>query len=366
MSRERIDVTTPPVSTSYPIIIAPGQIDSLGALLDEVGFPRQRIIVSSPRVWRLHGKPAASAVPGAPVVLVPDGERAKTIGSVARIHDALLDHGVDRGAGMVAVGGGVIGDVAGFAAATYLRGIPIAHVPTTLMAQVDSAIGGKVGVNHAAGKNLIGAFHQPALVAADPSVLRTLSRREFRAGLYEVVKYGATFDAALFDEVSAQLPAILARDVNVLTGIVSTSCRIKARVVMEDERERGPRRLLNFGHTAGHAFEAVTGYRRFRHGEAIAWGMLVAGALSEARGLLDTDAHQRLTVLITALGPLPPVSDLALADVLAAIRRDKKVVQGRLHYVVTTGLGRARVVDDVEEDELRDALTRVGVGGGRN
>jgi 3-dehydroquinate synthase len=365
VSRERIDVTTPPLSTRYPIVIASDQLDALGSLLDDVGFPRQRIVISSPRVWRFHGGAVSQAMAGAPAVLVPDGERAKTTRSVARIHDALIEHRADRGAGIVAVGGGVIGDVAGFAAATYLRGIPIAHVPTTLLAQVDSAVGGKVGVNHAVGKNLIGAFHQPALVAIDPTVLTTLTRREFRAGLYEVVKYGAAFDATLFDEVGAELRAIFARDMRVLTGIIATSCRIKARVVMEDERERGPRRLLNFGHTAGHAFEAVTEFRRFRHGEAIAWGMLVAGALSAARGVLDTEAQQRLTVLITALGPLPPVSDLALDAVLAAIRRDKKVVQGRLHFVVATGLGRARVVDDVEEDELREALARVGVGGGQ-
>jgi 3-dehydroquinate synthase len=299
-------------------------------------------------------------------MLVPDGERAKTVQTAGRIYDGLIAAGADRGAGLVAIGGGVLGDVAGFAAATYLRGIAVAHVPTTLLAQVDSAVGGKVGVNHPLGKNLIGAFHQPRLVVADPTVVATLPRREFRSGLYEVVKYGMTFDARLFDDLRRSLKPILRRDVAALTPIVATSCRIKGRVVGEDERERGPRRLLNFGHTAGHAFEAVTNYRRFRHGEAIAWGMLVAADLSVARGRLDEEARAALGALIAALGPLPPVVDLPIDDVLRTIRRDKKVVDGTLHFVIATGLGSADVVSDVSEQELREALMRVGVGTAAN
>jgi 3-dehydroquinate synthase len=245
-------------------------------------------------VWRLHGPSITRAWPDADPVLVPDGERAKSVATVGRIYDALVTAHADRAAGIVAVGGGVIGDMAGFAAATYLRGIAIAQVPTTLLAQVDSAVGGKVGVNHPLGKNLIGAFHQPRLVAVDPTVLATLPRREFRAGLYEVVKYGMAFDAALFETVRTHVRPIFARSIEALSPIIAESCRIKARVVMEDERERGPRRLLNFGHTAGHALEAVTRYRRFRHGEAIAWGMLVAADLSVARGSLDEGARQAL------------------------------------------------------------------------
>jgi 3-dehydroquinate synthase len=335
-------------------------VPALGALLDQVAFPRHRVLVSSPRVWKHHGAAIATALPDTAIVLIPDGERAKTVATAGRIHDALIAQRADRGAGVVAVGGGVIGDVAGFAAATYLRGIAIAHVPTTLLAQVDSAIGGKVGVNHRLGKNLIGAFHQPRLVAVDPMLLRTLAAREFRAGLYEVVKYGMTFDAALFERVRQDLPGILRRDVDVLVPIVGECCRIKARVVMEDERERGPRRLLNFGHTAGHAFEAVTSYRRFRHGEAIAWGMRVAADVSVARGTLDAAARDRLDALIAALGPLPPIADLPVDDVMAAMKRDKKVVGGRLHYVLATAVGRADVVDSVTEAELRAALHRVG------
>ncbi len=357
MSRERIDVAIG--DTTYPIIIEPDAVHSLGALLDGIAFPRHRVLVSSPRVWKHHGDRIGAALPGTAVVLIRDGERAKTMATAGRIHDALIGQQADRGAGVVAVGGGVIGDVAGFAAATYLRGIAVAHVPTTLLAQVDSAVGGKVGVNHRLGKNLIGAFHQPRLVAADPNLLRTLPAREFRAGLYEVVKYGMTFEGELFERVRENLPAILRRDVDVLSPIIAACCRIKARVVMEDERERGPRRLLNFGHTAGHAFEAVTSYQRFRHGEAIAWGMRVAADVGVARGVLDPSARDKLDALVAALGPLPPISDLSAEDVLAAIKRDKKVVDGRLHYVLPTGVGRAEIVDTVTEQELRAALERI-------
>jgi 3-dehydroquinate synthase len=357
VSRERVDVTTP--RESYPVIIEPGVATRLATLLDEIRFPAARFVVSSPVVWRLHGQALARSLGGVEPVLVPDGERAKTLQTVGRIYDALIRSRADRGAGLVAVGGGVVGDIAGFAAATYLRGIAVAHVPTTLLAQVDSAVGGKTGVNHPLGKNLIGAFHQPMLVAADPLLLATLPRREFRAGLYEVVKYGMAFDRALFSAVREHTTALFRRDEQVLAPVIATSCRIKARVVIEDERERGPRRLLNFGHTAGHAFEAVTRYRRFRHGEAIAWGMLVAAEVSVARGRLDEDGRAQLAALITSLGPLPPVSDLAVTDLLDAIRRDKKVVNGRLHFVIATGVGSAIVVDDVTEEELRAAITRV-------
>jgi 3-dehydroquinate synthase len=360
VSSERFDVATP--HATYPVVIEPGSAERLGALLDEVGFPRARFAVSSPTVWRLHGEMVARGLAGVTPMLVPDGERAKTVRTAGRIYDGLIAAGADRGAGLVAVGGGVLGDVAGFAAATYLRGIAIAHVPTTLLAQVDSAVGGKVGVNHPLGKNLIGAFHQPRVVVADPTLVATLPRREFRSGVYEVVKYGMTFDQGLFEQLRRSLKAVLRREVPVLTPIVAASCRIKGRVVAEDERERGPRRLLNFGHTAGHAFEAVTHYKRFRHGEAIGWGMLVAADLSVARGRLEEPARAALGELIRALGPLPPVSDLPIDDVLRTIRRDKKVVDGTLHFVIATGLGSADVVNDVSEQELREALERVGVG----
>jgi 3-dehydroquinate synthase len=234
-------------------------------------------------------------------------------------------------------------------------------VPTTLLAQVDSSIGGKVGVNHQLGKNLIGAFHQPALIAIDPLLLATLPRREFRSGLYEVVKYGMIASRGLFDRVARDSKAIFARDPEVLLPAIAESCRIKADVVSADERESGLRRVLNFGHTVGHALEAVTKYRRFRHGEAIAYGMVAAANLAAARAALAPRERQALADLIALLGPLPAVNDLSTAQVLEAVRRDKKVLKGRLHFVICIAIGATTVVDDVTEEELTGVLRGMGL-----
>jgi 3-dehydroquinate synthase len=229
------------------------------------------------------------------------------------------------------------------------------------MAQVDSAIGGKVGVNHPQGKNLIGAFHPPRAVVADPTVLGTLPRREFRAGLYEVIKYGVIANPALIDRMAQALPKIFARDAGVVTEMVAESCRIKARIVSADERESGLRRVLNFGHTIGHALEAVTRYRRYRHGEAVAYGMLAALALGSARGVTPLAVREQVSALVTQLGPLPPVADLVSREVLAAVGHDKKIVNGLLHFVAATAMGATTTLTDVTERELRDALKAIGV-----
>jgi 3-dehydroquinate synthase len=352
-----IDVPTP--SRSYAVTIADGAIDALPQLLERAGAPERRFVVSSPLVWRLHGPQMARALRDAEPILVPDGERFKQLPTVVRIYDALVRGNADRAATLVTFGGGVIGDMAGFAAATYLRGIALVHVPTTLLAQVDSAIGGKVGVNHPLGKNLIGAFHQPHAVVVDPLVLGTLPRREFRAGLYEVVKYGMTSSAPLFDRVAKETKAIFARAEG-LTSIIAESCRIKADVVAKDERESGPRRILNFGHTAGHAIEAVTKYRRFRHGEAVGYGMLVAAEIARARGALADADRRALADLIASLGPLPPIADISSSQMIEAMQHDKKVVAGRLHFVLPTAIGATTIVDDVTEKEIRAALRQVG------
>jgi len=354
----RIDVPTP--SRAYSVTIGDGALDQLAKTLDELGAPPRRFVVSSPLVWRMHGEQMTRAVGGAEPILVPDGERYKQLATVSRIYDALVRVNADRASTLVTFGGGVIGDMAGFAAATYLRGIALVHVPTTLLAQVDSAIGGKVGVNHPLGKNLIGSFYQPLAVVIDPLVLGTLARREFRAGLYEVIKYGMTSSRPLFDRVAAERQAIFARAPEALTAIIAESCRIKAAVVAADEREAGPRRILNFGHTAGHALEAVTKYRRFRHGEAVGYGMLVAAALATARGALADRDRQALADVVASLGPLPPISDLSASQMLEAMQHDKKVVAGRLHFVLPTTIGATAIVDDVSEKELRAALKQVG------
>ena len=341
--------------------IGEGLSARLPSLLDAAGVKGQRVIVSNPVVWKLHGESLQHVAGASPVVLIPDGERHKNLQTVARIYEGLIRAEADRGSAIVAVGGGVVGDVAGFAAATYLRGIALVHVPTTLLAQVDSSIGGKVGVNHQLGKNLIGAFHQPAVVVTDPLFLRTLPRREFRSGLYEVVKYGMIASCDLFDRLVRDTKAIFDREPSVLLPAIAESCRIKADVVTADERESGPRRVLNFGHTVGHALESVTKYRRFRHGEAIAFGMLAAADLAVARGALGERERQALASLIAKLGPLPAIADLSIAQILEVIRRDKKVVNGRLHFVMCTAIGATAIVDDVTEAELAKTLKRLGL-----
>ena len=354
----RIDVPTP--SRAYSVTIGDGTIDEIGRMLDELRAPARRFVVSSPLVWRLHGAQMARVVGGTEPILVPDGERYKQLATVSRIYDALVRVNADRASTVITFGGGVIGDMAGFAAATYLRGVALVHVPTTLLAQVDSAIGGKVGVNHPLGKNMIGSFYQPHAVLIDPLVLATLPRREFRAGLYEVIKYGMTSSRPLFDRVAGERKPIFARAPEALTAIIAESCRIKASVVADDEREAGPRRILNFGHTAGHAIEAVTKYRRFRHGEAVGYGMLVAAELARARGALADRDRQALADVVASLGPLPPINDLSATQMLEAMQHDKKVVAGKLHFVLPTAIGATTIVDDVNEKELRAALKQVG------
>jgi 3-dehydroquinate synthase len=356
----RIDVTAG--QHAYPIYIEHGLTAQLGHLITQTPRPPSRhFFVSSPLVWKLYGKALAKALPRTEVILLPDGEKWKQLATASRAYESLIKLEADRGAAIVAVGGGVIGDMAGFVAATYLRGIKLVQVPTTLLAQVDAAIGGKVGVNHPLGKNLIGAFHQPSLVLVDPAFLETLPRRELRAGLYEVIKYGMTSSRGLFDRIDREMDAIFARRAEALVPIIGESCSIKATVVGLDERETGPRRMLNFGHTAGHGLEAVTKYRRFRHGEAIAYGMLIAAELGVARGAMPEADRQALAKMIVKLGPLPPVGDLSAREVLECVRHDKKVVNGTLHYVLCTGIGSWTTVTDVTEEELGRALRRVGL-----
>jgi 3-dehydroquinate synthase len=356
-----IRINVPSSTHTYPVFVAHGLLEQLARWLSDAGVGEQRFLVSSPTVWKRHGETLSAALPGVAHLLVPDGERSKTPQTLARVYEWLIQSGADRQSTIVAVGGGVIGDTVGFAAATYLRGVDLVHIPTTLLAQVDSAVGGKVGVNHRLGKNLIGAFHPPVAVIADPRILDTLPQRELRAGLYEVVKYGMIASRPLFDLIVTNLAHIFARKPDVLTEIVATSCRIKADVVAADEREGDHRGVLTFGHTAGHALEAVTRYRRLRHGEAVAYGMIVAAALGVSRGVINAVDYNALNDLIDLMGPLPSVTDLSASEVLAAMQRDKKVAGGRLHVVLPNGIGDTVIVHDVTEQELRRALRAIGV-----
>jgi 3-dehydroquinate synthase len=360
MALIRINVTSE--RASYPVLIGAGLTRHLPALLTRHGIGRQRLLVSSGPIWRLQGRKIHGVLPrGVSPLLLPDGERAKTLATAGRIYDACVERGLDRSAALVAFGGGVVGDVTGFAAATYLRGVNVVQVPTTLLAQVDSAIGGKTGVNLPTGKNLVGAFHPPTMVVCDPEVLRSLSRREFRAGMYEVIKYGIIASPRLFTQLERHLDSIFAHDPAILTSVVAACCRIKAQVVMSDERESGPRRVLNFGHTVGHALESITHYRRFRHGEAVGYGMLAAARLSLLRGTLTARDEARILALVRAMGTMPPVADLRASDALDVIARDKKVIAGRLHFVLASGIGKTDIVGDVRSRELTHVMRSLGM-----
>jgi 3-dehydroquinate synthase len=356
-----VEITVTSGSGRYPIAIAENLLGELPRLVERAGLTGRVFAVSNPLVWRMYGRRLTKGFRNLETILVPDGERYKQLALVTRIYDSLIRGGADRSSTLLALGGGVIGDMAGFAAATYLRGIPLIQIPTTLLAQVDASIGGKVGVNHALGKNLIGAFYPPRMVVIDPTVLETLPRREFRSGLYEVIKYGVIGSRPLFDRLGRDLSAVVDRKPAALEPILADCCRFKASIVSEDERESGLRRVLNFGHTAGHALETLTRYRRFRHGEAVGYGMLVAAALSARRGLLPEPDRQALSGLIRQLGPLPPVSDLSAREAIETMQRDKKMMGGRLHYVLATGIGSTLVVNDVTDRELLAALKSIGL-----
>jgi 3-dehydroquinate synthase len=327
-------------------------------------FPKttpRAFVLTSPQIWSLWGKQFASAFSKdqAPTVLfLPPGEQYKRFASIERLATELSIAGADRSSLLIAFGGGIIGDAGGFLSAIYMRGIPYIQVPTTLLAQVDSSVGGKTGVNLATGKNLIGSFHHPLAVFADVDLLKTLPPRELRAGLFESVKAGIIRDPKLFAYLENHREDILACDPAALMRIVSASVAMKAEVVGIDERESGLRMILNFGHSLGHAIEAVTSYKKLLHGEAIAWGMLAAVNVSRARRLVTEKSAPRMEQLIRAYGPLPRFR-ARIPDLLEAAGRDKKNKAGTRRFVLTTGIGTAIVVEDVTNAELASALEPV-------
>ncbi len=348
----QITVNTP--SGHYAVVCRRGVLSHTGAavagLLENTGV----FLLSSPRVWKLWGpklERSFRAHGGAKRVLFDDGERAKTMRTVEGICRELARGGADRHSIAVALGGGVVGDVAGFVAASYARGIPLIHVPSTLVAQVDSAIGGKTGVNLPEGKNLVGAFHQPRLVVADPHVLRTLPEREFRAGLYEVVKYAILGDAELFALLERNV-ARLSRNSPLLDEVIARCIRIKAEIVSQDEREIGPRQALNLGHTFGHALESLTRYARFLHGEAVGWGIIAAAELAVLRGMLSRDSADRMARLVRAVGALPSIQGVTPEHLWLKMQTDKKARGGRLRFILPRSIGDVEAVDDVGAQDL--------------
>lgn len=325
------------------------------------------LIVTDSNVAPIHASTVAQALGGTSwhvdTVAIPAGESSKSISVVQTMYDALVQQRADRRAVVLAVGGGVVGDAAGFAAATYNRGIIFIQVPTSLLAMVDSSVGGKVGINHPKGKNLIGAFHQPRGVLIDPQVLDTLPDREFRSGLAEVVKYGVILDADFFRFLEENVDQILNHDPATLTHLIARSCQLKAQVVEEDEFETtGLRAVLNYGHTFGHAYEALTGYGQLTHGEAVAIGMVHASQLAERRNLVDSTFTQRQVDLLMRLGlptALPEPARLTVEDVLSRMRLDKKNVAGKLRFILPTRMGEVRLFDDIPEDDVRAVLEDV-------
>jgi len=343
---------------SYPIAIGHGLMASLPRLLAPLAG-RKTVVVSNRRVWSRHGAKVEAALQrlGAFTrVLIPDGERHKDRRTLNAVHDAFVRAGLGRDGLVVAFGGGVVGDLAGFAAATYMRGVLWVQLPTTLLAMVDSSVGGKTGINHPRAKNLIGAFHQPKAVIADCAFLETLPARQLRSGAYEALKCGLIADRGLFQAMRRAPAGLKGWSRTDVENAVASACGVKVAIVEKDEREDGLRRVLNLGHTLGHALESATGYRRFTHGEAVGWGLVGEAWIARRRGLLPDEGFDLVAAAVDHLGPRPRVSDISSQAILDAVGRDKKVKNGRLTFVLPLSIGRVAVHDDVGRGEVRDAL----------
>ncbi len=348
---------------SYNILIQSGLLSQVAQQLEDLRVSSRLFLVSNPLVYDLFGEKLQERLraQGFDVteILLPDGETAKTLDTVERAYTDLSSHGADRQSTVVALGGGVTGDIAGFVAATYMRGIPYLQIPTTLLAQVDSSVGGKTGVNHRAGKNMIGAFYQPALVCIDPETLLTLPEREFRSGLFEVIKYGLIYDAEFFAFLELELEKIQRRVPEVLEKVVARCCEIKSEVTTRDEKELDLRRILNLGHTFGHGLEAACQFQRVTHGEAVAYGMIAASHLSQRMGLLDAPSCQRIVEAILRIGDLPSIDTVPTQEVLDAMKLDKKRRGDRTVVILLEEIGRAVIRDDVPLDDLRQVWDRI-------
>jgi len=344
-------------SRSYRILVGTGVLARTGVELERLKVGRKVALVTDPGILALHGETVAASLRAAgfevTIVLLPEGERAKTLDVAASTWDRFLDAGLDRSSTVVAVGGGAVGDLAGFTAATYMRGVNFVQVPTTLLAQVDASIGGKTAIDHARGKNMIGAFHQPRLVLADTATLLTLPEREYRSGMAEVIKHGIVLDAAYFTEVEREAVALRAREPAVLSRIVAGSCRLKGSVVERDEQEAELRHVLNYGHTIGHAIEAITGYERFAHGEAVSLG------IAERLGLAKPGTRERQVAALEAVGLPVRGAGEPPERVVEALSRDKKSKDGRVPFVLAPEIGAFRIIYDVSRATILDALADV-------
>lgn len=351
---------------SYEIAIASGSLNELGAQIRPLHLGQKVLLVSNQMVFRHYGERAVVSLQQADfevaTCILPAGEQYKTLTAVQKIYDAALQHRMERSSTMIALGGGVVGDITGFAAATWLRGVNVVQVPTSLLAMVDAAIGGKTGVNHPKGKNLIGAFHQPRLVLIDPEVLRTLPPREFRSAMAEVIKYGVIWDAALFAQLeeSQKLDLLRHLQADLLQEILQKSCQAKAKVVSKDEKESGLRAILNYGHTIGHAVESLTGYKGVNHGEGVAIGMVAASQIAVELGMWDAECDRRqLALLQKAALPVKLPTGLDIEAIVDTLQTDKKVKDGKVRFVLPTQIGTATVTDRVSAEVIREVLGRM-------
>jgi 3-dehydroquinate synthase len=354
-SLRKIRVRTP--SKQYDVLCGAGALAGAAKHIGRLGPATGVFLLTSPTILASLRATLQNSIVRpmkAHVVQFDDHEAAKNLATVERVCRELARAGADRKCTLVAVGGGVVGDVAGFVAASFLRGVRLVHIPTTLVAQVDSAIGGKTGVNLPEGKNLAGAFYQPDLVLVDPGALKTLRDREFRSGIYEVIKYGVIGDAKLFSQLERDLDKLLRREPRILNAVIPKCIAIKARITTDDEKESGAREILNFGHTLGHALESVTRYKVFRHGEAVGWGIIVAGALGIATNNLPIGDAVRIIRLVRRVGTLPPLPKVSAAQILEAMRSDKKTRGGVLRFVLPSKIGSANHGVELSESLIEE------------
>jgi 3-dehydroquinate synthase len=360
-SLTRIPVRTS--SRSYEVLIERGLLRSALPALQALVPPDSKLfLVSSPAILKLWGASLQESFSTADqplaIVEMTDGEPSKRLGAVEKLAEKMVGLGADRRSIVIALGGGVIGDVAGFLASIFMRGVPVIQVPTTLVAQVDSAIGGKTGVNLAAGKNLIGAFHQPLAVLADPDVLSTLPDREYRSGLFEAMKYGVIRNPQIFELMESHRVELLQRDRDLLERLIVECVRVKADVVSADEREGGERRILNFGHTIGHTLESASEYKHFLHGEAVGWGMIAAASIGKSLNVTDPETADRIIAMVLAYGSLPEVNTDG-RRVLQLLQSDKKTMAGVPHFILATAIGKVDIINTVPESAVLAAVAEI-------
>lgn len=349
---------------SYDIKIGADILSNLGDYMAELDIGKKVLIISNPLVDSLYGQEVAEAIAeggfAVQKALIPDGEKYKSLETAQNLYDEAVAAGLDRTSSIVALGGGVVGDIAGFIAASFMRGINFIQVPTTVLAQVDSSVGGKVAVNHPQGKNLIGDFYQPQLVVADKKVLHTLEERELKAGLAEVIKYGVIWDEEFFSFLADNRAEIMELETKAVIKAVKTSCQIKAEVVEVDETEQGLRAILNYGHTIGHALEAVTNYDYYRHGEAVAIGMAAAARIAHKLEMITAKEVTQQERLIADFGLPTKFQDLDHDQIIEALSKDKKVQDGIVRFILAERIGKVEIIPDIPEEIIREVLKEIG------